>query len=325
MDWVKIMCNILDHRKIKMIRKGPEGNTLVLLWLLMLTEAGKCDRGGYLMVSDSLAYTAETLSMVMDIPLPTVQLGLRTFSGLDMIDQHDGVIYVRNWGKYQSEDKLGARREKDRERKQRQRQKEREKLLALSSPAGVSRDGHNRLSRDVTLENRTDKSRREKTTTEAIRLLLCGTPLDAVSDRELQALAGRHGLEQLTQVADIAAETWRRDRGEIGNPGGYLQSLCSSLVVPAWYEPPAKRQARVLAARQKKVDDLRALEVERQDAEKEVQVREAYWSSLSTADREEYLATVKAATHHSFQLPEVAVVATAKTLAWEKRSQMNTK
>lgn len=325
MDWVKIMCNILDHRKIKMIRKGPEGNTLVLLWLLMLTEAGKCNRGGYLMVSDSLAYSAETLSMVMDIPLPTVQLGLRTFSGLDMIDQHDGVIYVRNWGKYQSEDKLEARREKDRERKQRQRQKEREKLLALPSPAGVSRDGHNLLSRDVTLENRTDKSRREKTTTEAIRLLLCGTPLDAVSDRELQALAGRHGLEQLSQAADIAAETWRRDRSEIGNPGGYLQSLCSSLVVPAWYELPAKRRARALAARQKKVDDLRALEVERQDAEKEVQVREAYWSSLSTADREEHLAAVNAATHHNFQLPEVAVVATAKALAWEKRSQMNKK
>jgi len=45
MDWIKIMCNLLDHRKIKMIRKGPEGNTLFLLWLLMLTEAGKCNRG----------------------------------------------------------------------------------------------------------------------------------------------------------------------------------------------------------------------------------------------------------------------------------------
>jgi len=94
MDWIKIMCNILDHRKIKMIRKSPEGNTLVLLWLLLLTEAGKCNRGGYLMVSDSLSYTAETLSMVMDIPLPTVQLGLKIFADLDMIDSKDGVIFI---------------------------------------------------------------------------------------------------------------------------------------------------------------------------------------------------------------------------------------
>ena len=89
MDWIKIMCNLLDHRKIKMIRKGPEGNTLFLLWLLMLTEAGKCNRGGYLMVSDSLAYTGETLSMVTDIPLPTVQLGLSIFVELEMIDQQE--------------------------------------------------------------------------------------------------------------------------------------------------------------------------------------------------------------------------------------------
>lgn len=89
-----------------MIRKGPEGNTLVLLWLLMLAEAGKCNRGGYLMVSDSLPYTAETLSMVTDIALPTVQLGLTIFAGLEMIDQQDGIIFIANWSKYQSEDKL---------------------------------------------------------------------------------------------------------------------------------------------------------------------------------------------------------------------------
>jgi len=128
------MCNLLDHRKIKMIRKGPEGNALFLLWLLMLTEAGKCNRGGYLMVSDSLAYTGDTLSMVTDIPLPIVQLGLSIFNELDMIDQQDGVLFIKNWRKYQSEEKLEARRAKDRLRQQRHRENERSKILALPSP-----------------------------------------------------------------------------------------------------------------------------------------------------------------------------------------------
>ena len=35
MEWVKITCNILDHRKIKLIRKVSRGDTLVLLWLLL--------------------------------------------------------------------------------------------------------------------------------------------------------------------------------------------------------------------------------------------------------------------------------------------------
>ena len=111
MTWVKIMCDILAHRKITMIRKGPEGNTLVLLWLLMLTEAGKCNRGGYLMISDSLPYTEETLNILTGISLPTVRLGLDTFAKLGMIDRKDGAIFIKNWGKYQSEDRLEARRE----------------------------------------------------------------------------------------------------------------------------------------------------------------------------------------------------------------------
>ena len=36
MEWVKVMCNFLDHRKIKLIRKEPRGDTLVLLWLSLV-------------------------------------------------------------------------------------------------------------------------------------------------------------------------------------------------------------------------------------------------------------------------------------------------
>jgi predicted phage replisome organizer len=314
MDWVKIMCNLLDHRKIKMIRKGPEGNTLVLLWLLMLTEAGKCNRGGYLMVSDSLPYAAETLSMVTDIPLPTVQLGLATFAGMDMIDRQDGAIFIKNWGKYQSEDKLEARREKERQRQQRHRQNEREKLRALLAPDRVSRDSHVALSRDVTLENRQEKNRGE--TTEEVRLLLLGTPLSKIAHQTLQVLVKRHGFERLLQAADIAAETWRRSREEMHNPGGYLQSLCASLIVPDWYVPFLERMALVEASRRHKS------RVEAEQAELKVQeeaqiaARNALWKSLSEEQREEYRFRALADLPTGIT-PSIAVTAMAKLLAWE--------
>lgn len=316
MDWVKIMCNLLDHRKIKMIRKGPEGNTLVLLWLLMLTEAGKCNRGGYLMVSAILPYTAETLSMVTDIPLPTVQLGLITFTGLDMIDQNDGAIFIKNWGKYQSEDKLEARREKERIRQQRHRKNERDKIRALPSPEQVSRDSHVTMSRDVTLENRTEKNREEKTTTDEIRLLLSGTPLSKITDRELQGLVKRHGLERLAQAADVAAETWRRDREERHNPGGYLQSLCSSLMMPEWYIPFPERKALAEALQRRKgeVEAEQASQKAREEAQ--IAARNAVWESLSEEEREEYRSAALAGLPAGIA-PAMAVTAMAKLLAWE--------
>lgn len=323
MDWIKVMCNILDHRKIKMIRKGPEGNTLVLLWLLMLIEAGKCDRGGYLMISDSLPYTAETLGMVTDIPLPTVQLGLATFAGLEMIDQRDGVICLKNWSKYQSEDKLEARREKDRERQQRHRQKEREKILLLQAPENLSRDSHSPVSRDVTLENRTDKNRGEETTTDKIRRLLSGTPLSGITDLEIQALSARYGSVQLIKAADIAAETCRRERVKIRNPGGYLSALCGSLVVPSWYLSPEERKASELAAEERRLATIKADREQKAVAENEAKAKEELWTSLNEADRQGFIAAARASISVGLQAPAVALAAIAKSMAWANRSRMN--
>lgn len=317
MDWIKIMCNLLDHRKIKMIRKGPEGNTLFLLWLLMLTEAGKCNRGGYLMVSDSLAYTGDTLSMVTDIPLPIVQLGLSIFVELDMIDQQDGVLFIKNWRKYQSEDKLEARRAKDRLRQERHRENERNKILALP-PADLSRDHHVRLSRDVTPENRQEQNREEQTT-DAVRLLLQDTPLFRISNHDLRDLQQRHGIERLVQAADIAAETWRRKREDPRNPGGYLQALCASLVVPEWYVPFAERQARAKTLHQQKeaiISQQKAIEAQEEAASAE---RNALWNGLAEEEQAHFRSLALADFPVGVDAAAGVVEILAKMKAWEAR------
>ena len=323
MDWIKIMCNLLDHRKIKMVRKGPEGNTLVLLWLLMLAEAGKSSRGGYLMVSDSMPYSAETLGMVTDIPLPTVHLGLKTFAMLDMIDQEDGAIFIRNWGKYQSEDKLEARRESDRKRQQLHRQNERQKLLVVSPPELMSRDSNVTRSRDVTLQNREDK-KQEETTLEQVHLLLSGTALNNVLNHELWSLYERYGLEQLLKAADIAAQTWRRKKEQIANPGGYLRSLCASLMVPGWYLPLEARNAHAQASNLKKI----ALGAEQEEArvkeETLIADRNALWDSLTEEERESYRSAVLVDIPASL-LPSMStsVTKTAMRMAWDEITRSN--
>lgn len=133
MDWIKIMTNILDHRKIKLVRKSPDGNTLVLLWLLLLVESGKSNRGGYLLITEGVPYTPETISMITDIPLGTVQLGLGLFEKLGMLFIEEGYFCVKNWGKYQSEERLSLIREQNKIRQQRYREKGR-KTLGLPAP-----------------------------------------------------------------------------------------------------------------------------------------------------------------------------------------------
>lgn len=164
----------------------------------------------------------------------------------------------------------------------------------------------------------------QKTTTEHIRPLLSGTPLFEISDKGLDILIIRHGMERVTQVADIAAETWRRDRKEIRSPGGYLQSLCESHVVPEWYESPEARTAKLLAIAERKRLDTRKKEEQLAAEEREAQERESYWLSLSVEDRQKYRDETRESSPLFEDLKDDHLDGIAKLNAWDSRSQMNT-
>jgi len=322
MDWIKIMCNILDHRKIKMIRKSPDGDTLALLWLLLLVEGGKSNRGGYLMISDSVPYTEETISMITDISLTTVRLGLSIFEQLGMIDRKDnGAIYIRNWRRYQSADKLEDRRKKDRLRQQRHRERQREKLLGAHAEKILSRDSNVTMSRDVTQENRQEQNRVEKTTTEHVRSLLAGTPFIRIAEGDLQSLIERHGPDRVLLAADVAAETWKRAPKDRHNPGAYLNSLCASLIIPEWYVPFAdrKKSAEESLRRKKKIEEEQAVQKARE--EKERMATETLWNSMPDEQRKEYLKKVRAGLPAGVAPPDTVIEIMARGLAGQQFSR----
>ena len=321
MEWVKITCNILDHRKIKLIRKVSRGDTLVLLWLLLIAEAGKCGRGGALLVSENTPCTAETLSLLLAMPKAIVEQGLALFTQLQMIEWQEDVPCIRNWRKYQSEDKLELRREKERLRQQRHRQKEPGGPPPVSQPVSqpMSQPVSQPVSRDVTLENRQEKNRVEKTTTDSVRLLLSQTPLANISDQELGALLQRHGAERTRLAADVAAQTWQRDRAEIRNPGGYLNRLCETLVVPDWYVPQAERQKREQAAMER--SEMQTAEQAARQAAEEIEnkARDRLWQSLSEEERQPFCAAARRECPAGVETSPEVVVILAKLKAWEAR------
>ena len=203
-----------------------------------------------------------------------------------------------------------------------------------SHPPGVRNDTGSGVTNDITppchsrhqvvpamtpKENQTRDQSLEKTTTEQVRLLLSGTPLSEVSEPELQVLVKRHGHERLSLVADVAAEIWRRERKEVRNPGGYLHSLSTSLVPPAWYEPPDMRTAKASKAEETRRAARKVAEEEKAAVEKETQEKDDFWSSLSDADRESFRSEVAASMTSGFSWPAMAVNSLAKSLAWENR------
>nr|DAV88141.1 MAG TPA: replisome organizer [Caudoviricetes sp.] len=137
--WIKITTDMFDNRKIKHLRRLPDGDSIVLIWVMLLTLAGRCNSGGMIFLTENIPYTPKMLADELDFEESTVQLALNAIERLGMIQTNDdGFLAVTGWAEHQNIDGMEKIREQNRLRKQRQREKER---LLLDSPV-KSRDSH---------------------------------------------------------------------------------------------------------------------------------------------------------------------------------------
>ena len=164
--WVKLTTDMFDNRKIKHLRRLPEGNNIVLIWVMLLTMAGRCNSGGMIFLTENIPYTPKMLADELDFEENTVLLALQALEQLDMIVTDNGFFAIAGWEEYQSADKLAEIRAKDRERKRLKREQSKALL-------GVSTDVHGKstevphIELDVEKEKEKDLDYFTTTTTEA--------------------------------------------------------------------------------------------------------------------------------------------------------------
>lgn len=127
-QWIKIYIDMFDKRKIKKLRRLPAGNELLLIWIMLLATAGKCNAGGMIYITENVPFTEEDLADELDFEIGTIKLALKAFEELDMITTTgEGYISINNWEEYQNVDRLSEIREYNRLAKQKSRAKQ--KLL----------------------------------------------------------------------------------------------------------------------------------------------------------------------------------------------------
>lgn len=126
--WVKLTTDMFDNRKVKYLRKLPDGNNIVLIWVMLLTMAGRCNSGGMIFLTENVPYTPKMLADELDFEENTVILALQALENLDMIVTDNGFFTIAGWEEYQNTDRLAEIREYNRLAKQKERAKK--KLLA---------------------------------------------------------------------------------------------------------------------------------------------------------------------------------------------------
>jgi predicted phage replisome organizer len=125
--WIKITTDMFDNRKIRHLRRLPDGNNIVLIWVMLLTMAGRCNSGGMIFLTENIPYTPKMLADELDFEENTVALALQALEQLDMIVTDNGFFTIAGWEEYQNVDRLAEIREYNRLAKQKSRAKQ--KLL----------------------------------------------------------------------------------------------------------------------------------------------------------------------------------------------------
>ena len=76
--WVKITTDIFDNRKIKHLRRLENGDCLALIWVMLITTAGRSNANGCLYLTEGMPYNAAMLADELGFEEQTVDFALKT-------------------------------------------------------------------------------------------------------------------------------------------------------------------------------------------------------------------------------------------------------
>ena len=208
-QWIKLYIDMFDKRKIKKVRRLPAGNELLLIWIMLLAMAGKCNAGGHIFITENVPFSEEDLADELDFEVNTIRLALKAFEELNMITTTpEGFINILGWEEYQNIEGMDRIREQNRDRKRLQRERQKQALL------DESRDRHVTVTQCHAIEEEGEEDKEKESHSfiqceEAKRKLLGGTLGKGVvmlSDEQMEDLLDKLSIEEFNKYVAIVRD-----------------------------------------------------------------------------------------------------------------------
>lgn len=157
--WIQLSIDMFNNRKIKYLRSLPEGNNIILIWVALLTIAGRCNAGGMIFLTENVPYTPDMLALELDFEKSTVLLALEALKRLGMIQDYDDALLITGWEDHQNIAGLEKIREQGRKRVAKYRNKQKELSCNVTVTPDVTPG--NAIERDIDIERDKEKEREE--------------------------------------------------------------------------------------------------------------------------------------------------------------------
>jgi predicted phage replisome organizer len=101
--FVKLRVDMHEDTKFKIIDRMEQRDLIHYIWIRLIALAGKVNLGGELFLSRNIPYTLETLSIEFNREASQVELAIKTFIKLEMLELTEDNIYrVKNFAKHQN-------------------------------------------------------------------------------------------------------------------------------------------------------------------------------------------------------------------------------
>lgn len=224
--WVKITTDMFDNRKIKHLRRLPDGNSIVLIWVMLITMAGRCNANGMIFLTEDIPYTPKMLADELDFEENTVQLALDALQRLNMIVIKDGFYSIAGWEEHQNTEGLDKIRESKRLAQARWRAKQKALPEKTSVDSTVDSTRHLVDDAEEDIEEDKDKEKEyhsfnladknsfsddfvEKTVENSKRSFLQGSLGKGVvllSDEQLDDLLDKLSIDEFNKYVSIVAD-----------------------------------------------------------------------------------------------------------------------
>ncbi|WP_313152811.1 phage replisome organizer N-terminal domain-containing protein [Lacrimispora sp.] len=158
--WIRLSIDMFDNRKIKYLRSLPDGDKIILIWVALLTIAGRCNAGGMIFLTENIPYTTKMLGDELDFEENTIILALNALRKLGMIQNHDEALLITGWEEHQNIDGLEKIREQSRKRVAKHRDKQKELSCNVTVTPEVTQS--NAIERELELEEELEREREEE-------------------------------------------------------------------------------------------------------------------------------------------------------------------
>ena len=104
--WIKLNIDMFDKWQIKELRSLPEGDTAMIIYLYLLTQAVRSNQCGVLVFNEHIPITNTSIANQLGIKERTVEMAIQALIKLELLTDMDGVLKIVEMEKFQYTDPM---------------------------------------------------------------------------------------------------------------------------------------------------------------------------------------------------------------------------